>query len=234
MFPLLPWPSTFETDKYLKPDFTSLNVLTFSGSFIPSGINIPSYGEIRQDEGFKNVSLANVIPHKDPNIFFISEADKQLLISHNTESFELQVGLHELLGHGSGKLFRKNPDGSYTISTWRLESVKASLGPGEELSWYEEGETKFFYNFILIRRVPSRMRWSLLALSQARFVILQVLLEAGQGLVNVAKVIGSDGKDDLLLSLDRSKISTVYKSTGNLEAARAMYAKYSEISSSGP
>ncbi len=38
-----------------------------------------------------------------------------------------------------------------------------------------------------------------------------MLLEAGQGLVNVAKVIGSDGKDDLLLSLDRSKISTVGK-----------------------
>jgi hypothetical protein len=78
------------------------------------------------------VSLGNVIPasYKDPNIFFISEADKQLLIRHNTESFELQVGLHELLGHGSGKLFRKNPDGSYNFD---VDSVKASLGPGEEV-----------------------------------------------------------------------------------------------------
>ena len=76
------------------------------------------------------MSLGNAIPYKDPNIFFISEADKQLLIRHNTQSFELQVGLHELLGHGSGKLFRKNPDGSYNFD---IDSVKASLGPGEEV-----------------------------------------------------------------------------------------------------
>jgi len=47
---------------------------------------------------------------------------------------------------------------------------------------------------------------------QARFVILRVLLEAGEGLVGLKECTGTDGRPDAVITLDRSKIHTVGKS----------------------
>ncbi|XP_052106913.1 dipeptidyl peptidase 3-like isoform X1 [Mytilus californianus] len=290
---LLPWPAAYEKDKFLKPDFTSLDVLAFGGSGIPAGINIPNYDDIRQSEGFKNVSLGNVLiaAYQDTKVSFLDDEDTELFIKLKIPSFEVQVGLHELLGHGSGKLFIKGEDGKFNFD---IDTVEHTETKDKITKWYNQNETwdsKFttlastyeecraecvgiylclsadalrifghkedtaddliYINWLNMARAgllalefysPDTGSWRQ-AHMNGRYVILRVMIEAGQGLITITKTTGDDGKEDIHLKLDRTKILPVgkpaignflrklqvYKSTGDVEAATAMYGHYSEV-----
>lgn len=80
-----------------------------------------------------------------------------MLQKWRVHSFELQVGLHELLGHGSGKLLQKAADGTTNYPTtllnpltgWPLSSDFSVRRVGNNVrltgkpptSWYEPGDT---------------------------------------------------------------------------------------------
>ncbi|KAJ8926984.1 hypothetical protein NQ314_020545 [Rhamnusium bicolor] len=255
---LLPWCKGFEKDKFLKPDFTSLDVVTFAGSGIPAGINIPNYDDIRQTEGFKNVSLGNVIPasYQQSVTPFLNKEDADLLQKWRVPAFELQVGLHELLGHGSGKLLRKEADGSFNFPSTLLDPLTGK----PPASYYEPGDTydtKFgplsqqaeevtYVNWLsLVWAGAGRGlelwepgRGWLQAHAQARFVLARVLIQAG-----VASIT-QPSEGDLLVTLDRSAMKgagrtaighfllqlQVYKATGNLEEAKKLYDHYADVS----
>lgn len=50
----------------------------------------------------------------------------------------MHVACHELMGHGAGKMFYRNKDGSFNFD----QTTVKNLLNGESInSWYEEGET---------------------------------------------------------------------------------------------
>lgn len=137
LIPYLPWDKLYEKDTFTPPDFTSLEVLTFAGSGVPAGINIPNYDDVRLNVGFKNVSLGNVLsanpkkPKKEEVITFLSDSLQSLFRKWRDDAFEVQVGLHELLGHGTGKLLQETAPGKFNFDRAAHPEITTYYGPNE-------------------------------------------------------------------------------------------------------
>ena len=85
------------------------------------------------EQGFKNVNLGNAYPRaKASNVQFLQPEDLELYVKYDKESLTLIVALHELLGHGTGKLLTKN------VQTGELNFPADLKNPftGQEITTY--------------------------------------------------------------------------------------------------
>ncbi|BGP24644.1 hypothetical protein JCM10295v2_003562 [Rhodotorula toruloides] len=96
--------------------------------------------DIRESLGFKNVSLINVLSAKAPGepCTFIYPDEVEQYRAWEDKAFSVQVANHELLGHGSGKLFQQRADGSRNFDPEK--TINPLTGKLIE-SWYMPGET---------------------------------------------------------------------------------------------
>jgi len=222
----------------------------------------------------------------DDRITFLNDEDDVLYRQYFVKSFEVQVGLHELLGHGSGKIFQQNEDGSFNFDHINIklpngqsvqsyymfgQTYDAVFGPisstveecraecvGIFLSTYRDvlsifgfhdqtAKTITYINWLNMVRAglvslefytPSLKKWGQ-AHMQARFAILQVLLEAGDKFVEIQHF----GENDLRVHLNEKSIESVgkpaiskfllnlqvLKATANLQGMIEFYGKYTSV-----
>ncbi|GAA5989450.1 hypothetical protein JCM10908_000478 [Rhodotorula pacifica] len=136
----LPWGKDYEVPEFKRPDFTSLEIISFATGGIPAGINIPNYHDVREQDGFKNVSLQNILSAKAANepTTFIAPEEVEQYKKWEDRAFSVQVANHELLGHGTGRLFQEQADGSKNFDP---EKTINPLTGKPITSWYKPGET---------------------------------------------------------------------------------------------
>ncbi|KAI9708939.1 MAG: hypothetical protein M1820_003633 [Bogoriella megaspora] len=132
----------FEKSLFEPPDFSSIHTLAYNSSIIFPGINLPNYNDIRQETGFKNVIIANrmiaesdekrVSPFIDP-----SEADR--FRRDKYPAYYWWVVLHELLGHGTGKMMVQESEDCFNFE---VENPPVDRLTGEPIkTWYKPGQT---------------------------------------------------------------------------------------------
>ncbi|PON21540.1 dipeptidyl-peptidase 3 [Trichoderma gamsii] len=131
----------YEKSLFEAPDFTSVHALAVCGSIVFEAANLPNYEYIRETHGFKNIVLANRLSvNNSPNLpcHWIHSSELNLFKSTTHIVRFLTTAIHELLGHGTGKLLSETSPGTYNfdkqnppISPLSGEAVTSHYLPGQ-------------------------------------------------------------------------------------------------------
>ncbi|KAJ2991059.1 hypothetical protein NUW58_g2665 [Xylaria curta] len=144
----LPWATPendgrglFEKSLFEPPDFSSIYSLAYCSSIIFPGINVPNYNDIRQEDGFKSVIIANrmAVEGKAIQYPFIEPSLQDEFQKHKFPAYYMWVVLHELFGHGTGKMMTEVDEGDYNFD---IKSPPINPITGSPIKcWYKPGQT---------------------------------------------------------------------------------------------
>lgn len=127
-------------DKVEGVNATAIYALMESGDCSPStpiGVNLPNADWIRAEYGSKSVTISNIIDaydlsSKDNGVveeFCFSDEEVRIDKEYSSLASKLHVDLHEIIGHGSGKLEKGVADPSETLKNYAstIEETRADL-----------------------------------------------------------------------------------------------------------
>lgn len=135
-----PWKDEYKKCDFEAPVANAINVLTATGDggpFCPAGINLPNEQAIRQKYGSKNFLLTNILHATTAAIgeraaieFSASDEERDRAAKHRVKARDLLVALHEVVGHGSGKVsetLKEDPHAYLKEYYSTLEECRADL-----------------------------------------------------------------------------------------------------------
>lgn len=110
----MPWSDEYKKKNIKPPVANTVTVLIEtgdSGPVSPVGINLPNEQAIRQRYGSKNIMLVNINQASEHinaarmgGVFSYSEEEKELSEKYGDLASLIHTGLHEVVGHGSGRV----------------------------------------------------------------------------------------------------------------------------------
>ncbi|KAL6822020.1 peptidase family M49 domain-containing protein [Trichoderma sp. SZMC 28015] len=131
----------FEKSLFEAPDFTSVHALAVCGSIVFEASNLPNYNYIRETHGFKNIVLANRLSvNNNPDLpcYWVDPSELKSFRETTHIVRYLATAIHELIGHGTGKLLSETSPGTYNfdkqnppISPLTGEAVASYYLPGQ-------------------------------------------------------------------------------------------------------
>ncbi len=109
----MPWPDPYKRARVGRPVANVVTVLIETGDagpVSPAAYNLPNYNDIRNDHGSKNVILHNIestwsreLLQQMVDEFFLPQYRDNMMKYARTVVRPLEVYMHEIIGHGSGK-----------------------------------------------------------------------------------------------------------------------------------